>query len=67
MPSFGDKFQRLIGPFDAEHRTIILWKMEGFSKQEIADRLRLAVPTVERRLRLFRKVWTAEFGGKPPV
>jgi DNA-directed RNA polymerase specialized sigma24 family protein len=43
-------------------RSIAVWKMEGLTNQEIAARLGCAVPTVERRLRLIRKTWSAEVG-----
>jgi DNA-directed RNA polymerase specialized sigma24 family protein len=38
-------------------RQIAVWKMEGHTNQEIADRLGWPVYTVERRLRLIRKRW----------
>jgi len=51
---------------DDELRSIAVWKMEGLSNAEVADRLGCAVPTIERRLRLIRKIWLAEFGGQEP-
>jgi DNA-directed RNA polymerase specialized sigma24 family protein len=44
---------------DDELRSIAVWKMEGFLNEEIASRLGCAVPTVERRLRVIRKTWSA--------
>ena len=41
-------------------RNICLWKMEGFTNDEIADRLDCTTRTVERKLELIRKFWTAE-------
>jgi DNA-directed RNA polymerase specialized sigma24 family protein len=41
-------------------RSVAVWKMEGSSNAEIAVRLELSVPTVERKLRLIRKVWEGE-------
>jgi DNA-directed RNA polymerase specialized sigma24 family protein len=45
---------------DDELRSIAVWKMEGFLNEEIASRLGCAVPTVERRLRVIRKTWSAQ-------
>ena len=39
-------------------RTICLWKMEGFTNDEIAERLDCTTRTVERKLELIRKFWT---------
>jgi DNA-directed RNA polymerase specialized sigma24 family protein len=50
---------------DDELCSIAVWKMEGLTNQEIADRLGCAVPTVERRLRLIRKTWSAEVPAEP--
>ncbi len=47
---------------DAELRQVAVWKMEGYTNAEIAARTGRAVPTVERRLRLIRKVWEQEGG-----
>jgi DNA-directed RNA polymerase specialized sigma24 family protein len=49
-----------------ELRQVALWKMEGYTNQEIADRLGCAEPTVERRLRVIRKVWKADESGGTP-
>lgn len=42
---------------DGELRSVAVWKMEGFTNQEIADRLGRSVPTVERKLAAIRVVW----------
>jgi DNA-directed RNA polymerase specialized sigma24 family protein len=56
-----EEYQRLLGQLsDDGLRAIAVWKMEGYTNQEIAERLGCAVPTVERRLRLIRKTWSAE-------
>jgi DNA-directed RNA polymerase specialized sigma24 family protein len=44
---------------DDELRSIAVWKMEGLTNEEVDDRLGCAAPTVERRLRLIRKTWSA--------
>jgi DNA-directed RNA polymerase specialized sigma24 family protein len=63
-----EEYQRLLGQLgDDELRAIAVWKMEGYTNQEIADRLGCALPTVERRLRLIRKTWSAEMDTDPPA
>jgi DNA-directed RNA polymerase specialized sigma24 family protein len=58
-----EEYRRLLGQLgDDELRSIAVWKMEGHTNQEIADRLGCALPTVERRLRLIRKTWSEEAG-----
>jgi DNA-directed RNA polymerase specialized sigma24 family protein len=45
---------------DASLCTIALWKMEGWSNEEIANRLGCGLRTVERKLSLIRRIWKAE-------
>jgi DNA-directed RNA polymerase specialized sigma24 family protein len=45
---------------DAELCSVALWKMEGYSNDEIAVRLDCAPRTVERKLRLIRGLWEKE-------
>ena len=60
-----DEFRRLLDSLgDAELRAIVLWKMEGFSNDEIAAKLGCVERTVERRLSLIRTIWEAE-GSQP--
>jgi DNA-directed RNA polymerase specialized sigma24 family protein len=47
---------------DPALRSVALWKMEGYSTEQIAARLNCVPRTVERKLRLIRQCWT---GGKP--
>src|SRR5262245_16368414 len=42
---------------DPALRSIALWKMEGYSTDQIAVRLRCVPRTVERKLRLIRACW----------
>src|SRR5271166_2466864 len=54
-----EEFQRLLDSLgDADLRTIALWKMEGYTTEEIAAKLRRAPRTVERKLDLIRRRWT---------
>ena len=39
-----------------------VWKLEGHTNEEIAALLGRSVPTVERKLRLIRKLWEGEVG-----
>ena len=45
---------------DAELRSVALWKMEGYTVEEIAARLGCVPRTVDRRLRLIRDLWQQE-------
>ncbi len=47
---------------DEQLRRIAVWKMEGYTNREIADRLGCVIETVERRLRLIRSLWQHEMG-----
>ena len=49
---------RLLGRLgDGQLRQVAIWKMEGFTNAEIADRLGRSVPTVERKLATIREIW----------
>jgi DNA-directed RNA polymerase specialized sigma24 family protein len=50
----------LLSQLDERQRPIALLKMEGFTDQEIADQLDLAVRTVKRRLEQIRQRWSSE-------
>jgi DNA-directed RNA polymerase specialized sigma24 family protein len=53
-----DECRRLLGELpDDEVRQVALRKMEGFTHEEIADQLGIAVVTVGRRLALIRQTW----------
>jgi DNA-directed RNA polymerase specialized sigma24 family protein len=54
-----EEYQRLLDSLgDADLRTIAVWKMEGYTTEEIAAKLRRAPRTVERKLDLIRRRWT---------
>jgi DNA-directed RNA polymerase specialized sigma24 family protein len=56
-----EECQRLLDKLaDEELRQIAVWKMEGYTNEEIAGRLGCALATVERRLRLIRRLWEGE-------
>ncbi len=55
-----EEFQRLLESLgDADLRTIAVSKMEGYTTEEIAAKLRRAPRTIERKLDLIRRRWTA--------
>jgi len=45
---------------DDELRRVAQYKLEGYTNEEIANKIGRAPPTVERRLRLIRKRWQRE-------
>jgi hypothetical protein len=47
---------------DATLRSVALWKMEGFTNEEIATKLGCAGRTVERKLKVIRDLWTISEG-----
>ena len=53
-----EECQRLLDRLpDEQLRTIAVWKMEGYTNEEIAQKLDCALATVERRLKVIRKLW----------
>jgi DNA-directed RNA polymerase specialized sigma24 family protein len=56
-----DECRRLLGLlWDDELRQVALWKMEGYTNEEITERLGCVPRTIERRLRLIRRFWEEE-------
>jgi DNA-directed RNA polymerase specialized sigma24 family protein len=54
-----EQFERRLDALqDDELRQIALWRMEGYERDEIADRLGCARRTVARRLELIRSIWS---------
>jgi DNA-directed RNA polymerase specialized sigma24 family protein len=54
--------RRLDALGDETLRQVALWRMEGYSNNEIAARLGCVVRTVERKLEVIRKLWQRELG-----
>jgi DNA-directed RNA polymerase specialized sigma24 family protein len=55
-----EEYQRLLESLgDADLRKIAVWKMEGYTTEDIAAKLGRAPRTVERKLDLIRQRWTA--------
>ena len=58
-----EEFQQLLACLpDDRLRNLVLWKMEGFSHEEIAAKLECAPRTVKRRLLLIRALWSEREG-----
>jgi DNA-directed RNA polymerase specialized sigma24 family protein len=56
-----EELRRLLdGLGDPQLRAIAEWKMEGLTSAEIATRLRCAERTVERKVRVIRRLWQEE-------
>jgi DNA-directed RNA polymerase specialized sigma24 family protein len=56
-----EECQRLLRRLDdRELESVAVWKMEGFTNEEIAAKLDCAPRTIERKLRIIRGVWQAE-------
>jgi DNA-directed RNA polymerase specialized sigma24 family protein len=57
-----ERCRRLLDRLSPELQSVALWKMEGFTNAEIAQRLGCVAGTVERKLRVIRKIWEKEIG-----
>ena len=56
-----DEYRRLLdGLGDESLRSVALWKLEGYTNDEIAARLGCVRQTVERKLRRIRTLWAGE-------
>jgi DNA-directed RNA polymerase specialized sigma24 family protein len=52
---------RLLARLDDETlRSLVVWKMEGYTNEEIASKLGCVTRTIERKLRLIREIWENE-------
>jgi RNA polymerase sigma factor (sigma-70 family) len=51
--------RRLASLADPELRRVALWRLEGYTNREIADRLDCTERSVERRLERIRKLWAS--------
>ena len=45
---------------DPTLRAVAIWKMEGYTNREIANKLDCVEQTVERKLRSIRRIWSGE-------
>jgi DNA-directed RNA polymerase specialized sigma24 family protein len=59
-----EEYHRLLDVLgDARLRSIAVWKLEGYTNEEIAMMLGCEPRTVERKLRLIRSIWSQEARG----
>jgi DNA-directed RNA polymerase specialized sigma24 family protein len=59
-----EEYQQLLRALaDPELQAVAVWKIEGYSVQEIAAKLGYAARSVKRKLRLIREIWERE--GQP--
>ncbi len=59
-----EECERLLASLgDETLRRVAVWKMEGYSNEEVAGRLGCVLRTVERRLREIRQTWGEESAG----
>ena len=58
LTAIGEEHQRLLESLKNDtFRDIAIWKMEGYSNQEIAGMLGITVRSVERKIKLIREQW----------
>lgn len=58
-----DQLDHLLGLLaDATLRNVAVWRMEGFTNEEIAERLGVTGRTIERKLNLIREEWRQASG-----
>jgi DNA-directed RNA polymerase specialized sigma24 family protein len=56
-----EEYRRLLGLLDdPELESVAVWRMEGYSVEEIATRLGYAPRSIKRKLGLIRKAWEKE-------
>lgn len=54
-----EEYERLLDVLgDEQLRQIAIWKMEGFTNAEIAEKCGRVIPTVERKLQRIRGIWS---------
>lgn len=61
LAEMAEECRRLLGRLgDETLRAVAVWKMEGYTNDEIAVKLDCVPRTVERKLRLIRAIWESE-------
>jgi DNA-directed RNA polymerase specialized sigma24 family protein len=61
VAEMAEEYRRLLGRLgDETLRSVAVWKMEGYTNEEIAGKLVCVPRTVERKLRLIRAIWESE-------
>jgi DNA-directed RNA polymerase specialized sigma24 family protein len=58
-----EEYRRLLASLkDPELESVVVWRMEGYTVEEVAARLGCAPRSVKRKLRLIRSIWEGEVG-----
>ncbi len=61
LAQVNEQFDALLGRLRNDAlRDIALWRMEGYTNDEIAQQLRITTRSVERKLKLIREKWAME-------
>ena len=61
VAEMAEECRRLLNRLEDETlRSVVVWKMEGYTNEEIAGKLTCVPRTVERKLRLIRTIWESE-------
>jgi RNA polymerase sigma factor (sigma-70 family) len=61
LAALGEQHRRLLdGLPDETLRRVALWKMESYTNEEIAEKLGVALATVERKVKRIREKWLKE-------
>jgi RNA polymerase sigma factor (sigma-70 family) len=60
-----EEMDHLLGLLPADIRPIAVWKFEGYTNEEIAEKLGYTLRTVERKVRLIRERWERDTPGTP--
>ena len=53
----------MLDKLDDEMRPVVYLRMDGYTNEEISQRLNRSLATIERRLRLLRDQWLEELLG----
>jgi DNA-directed RNA polymerase specialized sigma24 family protein len=62
LVALGEQYARLLGGLrDDRLRQIAVMRIEGYTDQEIAQRMSLSQRAIERKLQLIRSKWASEF------
>ncbi len=62
-PELAASMSEMIERLDADLRQVVCLKIDGYTNDEIAQRLNRSLATIERRLRLLRDQWIEELLG----
>lgn len=64
IATLAEEYGNLLGQLDEPFQQIAILKMEGYTNREIAERLDVALRTVERRLDHIRQSWSASVAAR---